>query len=567
MSGYLIAEEGPLTGLNLSLEEGVEWIVGRDPDEASIVLEDPMVSRKHALFLLTAEGFTLENLSHVNPVMKNGVEVLDPVLLFEGDLIQIGNTVFRFSENKEFTDSDTSFALETHDDLAHLSNPVSVSSRWMIKVASGPNAGAEFLMTEGKSYVIGKDPEMCDILLQDLSVSRQHTKIHVDDQGKVFIEDLDSRNKTVVRGEPITELTELKSQDLISLGNTIIMVVDQENDLETIVSALPPMEEKETPPPPPSEETQVSPVSTWREITLSKKQLGFGLLTVALMLTLLVGVISLFQQEQVQKPPKHESERIAEVTGRYPSIQFSYNEGSRKVFITGHVLSPVDKQELIYQLKGLPFLTTVDDNSVVIDELVWENMNALLMTHAGWQGVSIFSQQPGKFIIRGYLQTAEESQELIDYLNVNFPYLDKLDNQVIIESTLMTHVQSLLLDKGFNNVSYELIDGDLILSGRIGVKDTVEFDLVLHAIQTIPGIKLIKNYVISTNESSSLVDLTPDYQITGFSKKDGESQFIVINGKILTFGDFLDGMVITAIAPSIIFLEKDGLKFKIHYNL
>ncbi|CAM0116763.1 type III secretion system inner membrane ring subunit SctD [Rhabdochlamydiaceae symbiont of Dictyostelium giganteum] len=568
MSGYLIAEEGPLAGLNLNLEEGVEWIVGRDPDEVSIVLEDPMVSRKHAVLRLTPEGFTLENLSHVNPVMRNGVEVLDPISLFEGDLIQIGNTLFRFSEHQEMTESHDSFSFEQGEDLAHLSHPTSVDSRWMIKVASGPNSGAEFQMAYGKSYVIGKDAEMCDILLQDLSVSRQHAKIHVDKQGKLFIEDLDSRNKTVVRGEPVVDILELKSQDLVTLGTTVIMVIDQEQDLETMVSALPPsIKEEEEVTPPPREEPKEIPPQTWRDIILSKKQIALGILGITLLLTLFAGMISLFQEEHLQKPPKHESEQIQEITANYPAIQFSYNEGSRKLFITGHVLLPVEKQELIYQLSGLSFLNTLDDQSVVIDELVWENMNALLMTNPEWQGVSIFSKQPGKFIIRGYLQTAEESQNLTDYLNINFPYLDKLENEVIIESTLLTQIQSLLLDKGFNNVAYQLMDGDLILSGRIDAKDSAEFDLLTLHLKQLSGIKDVKNYVVSTNESSSLVDLSAEYRITGFSKKDGENQFVVINGKILTLGDFLDGMVITAISPSMIFLEKDGLKFKIHYNL
>jgi len=39
MKGYLVAEEGPLAGLILSFEEGIEdheWVLGRDPDVADI---------------------------------------------------------------------------------------------------------------------------------------------------------------------------------------------------------------------------------------------------------------------------------------------------------------------------------------------------------------------------------------------------------------------------------------------------------------------------------------------------------------------------------------------------
>src|SRR5581483_3113906 len=98
MAGYLIAEEGPLAGLIVRMEEGEEWILGRDPDEVTIVLEDPMVSRKHVICRLTAEGYILENLSSVNPATQNGKVITEPVLLREGDILQIGSTFFRFSE-------------------------------------------------------------------------------------------------------------------------------------------------------------------------------------------------------------------------------------------------------------------------------------------------------------------------------------------------------------------------------------------------------------------------------------------------------------------------------------
>jgi len=99
MAGYLIAEEGPLSGLIVRFEEGNEWILGRDPDESSVVLEDSMVSRKHAICRLTPEGFLLENLSSVNPATQNGKIITEAVLLREGDIIQIGARFFVFRKN------------------------------------------------------------------------------------------------------------------------------------------------------------------------------------------------------------------------------------------------------------------------------------------------------------------------------------------------------------------------------------------------------------------------------------------------------------------------------------
>ncbi len=561
MAGYLIAEEGPLAGLILRFEEGTEWVIGRDPDEVELVLEDPMVSRKHVICRLTPEGFILENLSAVNPATQNGKIITEPVLLQEGDIIQVGNTFFRFTEKSPENEQRAPLFLEETSDLSSLSMSPPPEARWMIKVITGPNAGAEFFMQKGRSYIIGKDPDICDIILQDLSVSRQHAKITLDENDQVTIEDLGSRNGTLVKGKPIAEPTILHSQDLIALGTTSFMVVDREQSRETIIAQAPVIEETQ-------EEAAVARAipKDWREMIIPKKHLMFAGVIGCALLILVVGMISLFQSAPLETPPRHESELVSDIVKKYPDVQFSYNDGSGKLFLTGHVLTAVEKQELLYQINGLKFLSSLED-TVVIDEYVWDNLNALLMTNPAWLGVSIHSPVPGKFVVRGYLQTLDQAQALADYLNVNFPYLDRLDNQVVVESNLMTQVQSLLLEKGFNNVSYQLTDGELVLSGRVDGKDTPRFDSLVKDFKALPGVRVLKNYVIYTSEESSLVDLSSKYKVMGFSKKDGSNQYIVINGKILTIGDILDGMTITTISPSTVLLEKDGLKFKINYNL
>jgi type III secretion system YscD/HrpQ family protein len=327
-----------------------------------------------------------------------------------------------------------------------------------------------------------------------------------------------------------------------------------------VISEAPVIEE-ETP-----EETAAAPVKNWREMVIPKKHLAIAGVIGAFLLVLFVSMVSLFNSEAIVVSAKDESQQVAEIVQKYPDIQFSYNKGSEKLFLTGHVLTSVEKQELMYQLHGLPFISNIED-TVVIDEYVWENLNALLITNPAWQGISLTSPSPGKFVVRGYLQTLEQGQALSDYLNMNFPYLDRLDNQVVVESNLMTQVQSMLQERGFNNVTYQLTDGEIVLSGRVDGKDSHRFDSLIKDFKALAGVRMLKNYVIYTTEDSSLVDLTSKYKVMGYSKKDGANQFIVINGKILSLGDNLDGMIITAISPSAVLLEKDGLKFKINYNL
>ncbi len=464
MAGYLIGEEGPLDGLILRFEEGTEWVMGRDPDVVGLVLEDPMVSRRHVICRKAPEGYILENLSAVNPATQNGMIISEPVLLREGDIIQIGNTFFRFSEALPKVEVIPPSLMEEPADLTSLSVSSAPEAKWMIKVITGPNAGAEFYMHKGKTYVIGKDPELCDIIFQDLSVSRQHARITVDDNDMVYIEDLGSRNGTLFGGKMITDRHPLTSQTQVSLGTTSFLVIDLQQSRETLVSEAPPLPE-EVP------VTATVPVKNWREMIIPRKHLVLAGVIGVFLLVLFVSMVSLFNSEPVIVAAKDESHQISEIVDKYPDIQFSYNKGSEKLFITGHVLTPIEKQELMYQIRGLPFITNIED-TVVIDEYVWENINALLITNPAWQGVSITSPVPGKFVIRGYLQTLEQGQALSDYLNINFPYLDRLDNQVVVESNLTTQVQSMLLEKGFNNVTYQLTDGEIVLSGRVDGKDS-----------------------------------------------------------------------------------------------
>lgn len=99
MIAKLVAEEGALKGLTLSFQEGEQWIIGRDPDACQLLIEDPAVSRKHLLCRATPEGITIQNLSETNPVLINDQSLEDIHLLHDGDVIKIGNGVFRFFIN------------------------------------------------------------------------------------------------------------------------------------------------------------------------------------------------------------------------------------------------------------------------------------------------------------------------------------------------------------------------------------------------------------------------------------------------------------------------------------
>lgn len=578
MAGYLIAEEGPLAGVTIRFEEGTEWVLGRDPDEVSIVLEDPMVSRRHVICRLTPEGFLLENLSSVNPATQNGKVIMDSVLLREGDILQIGSTFFRFTEIKPqeteeppaAANAEEPIHFEEMEDLSSVSFGTSDMTKWLLKVISGPNTGAEFALEKDSTYILGKDPSLCDLIFHDLSVSRQHAKISVDDNQNVFIEDLGSRNGLLVNGILSKEKSQVKSQDLISIGTTSFLIIDREQTHETIISPITTSQAKTAEEPlkeePASVAQDVVVKKDWRETVISTKHLIIAGAFCLGIIGVIASTFSLFQTEPIEMHVKHESEQVKDATEKFSDIQFTFNEKSGKLFLVGHVLTQVEKQELMYALKGLSFITSIEDN-VVIDEYVWQNMNALILSNPNWQAVSIHSPMPGRFVMKGYVETVEQAESLAEYININFPYLDRFQNQVVVENNLNMQIQGLLIEKGFSAITFQLTAGELVLSGRVDGKESSSFSDLLTRFKALPGIRQVKNFVITTTSDTSRIDLSDKYQVSGYSMSTNNHSFIVINGKVFSTGDVLDGMAITSIQTSMILLEKGGLKFKINYNL
>lgn len=579
MAGFFVAEEGPLAGLVVRFEEGEEWILGRDPDASYQVLEDPMVSRKHVICRLTEDGYVLENLSAINPASINGKPIEEPTPLQEGDTVQIGNVFFHFTlkdpgekierpdESIEMEGSPTIY--EESDDLENLAFSAAADARWIIKVISGPNAGAEFALHDGMTFIIGKDQSTCDILFQDLSVSRQHAKITSSTDGKVTIEDLGSLNKVLINGQEISAPTEIKSQDLIALGTTSFLAIDQEQTRETIVSPTAGMEYI---PPPAKEEQEAEEAAetaamrrNWKKMTIPTRHLILAGIF-AILLVLGVGsVFSLFKAETIAHSTTDESQDIAKALKQFPEVEFSYNPGTGKLFLLGHVMTEIDQQEMVYLLKSLGFVQSIEDN-VIIDELVWENTNALLMKTASWRGVNLTSIVPGHFVLRGYVQSLEDSSKLSEYINLNFPYLDKLDNQVVVENTLEAHIQGFLTENQFTNVTFQFSNGELILTGKVPSNKESNYNTMVAGMKKIPGVRMVKNFVVFSRPTSDTLDISSKYKVTGSSKYGNTNQYVVINGKILSVGSDLDGMKITKMENNFIFLEKDGVKYKINYN-
>lgn len=602
MAGKLVALAGMARGLILRLDEGNEWIVGRDPEEATLLVEEPSVSRRHLLVRESGGELLVENLSDTNPALLNGEPIMEPKTLKEGDRLHLGNQelLFTFEEPPEVTAGETPTPpleeerapqpaqeepeepsresilgeeagevglTEVHFDLLE-------TGRWVLKVVGGPNSGAEFPLQSGNSYVIGTDPASCDIVFHDISVSRQHARLSLSDEDKLSIEDLGSRNGTFVEDVKIEAKLPLEPNKLVTLGTSTFVILDVEGERNTIISPLLPsivkvLQKEEQK----AEEREAKPVEAPTPEEEKEKKPPFSLLGAFILIALIsglfavigIGLSTLFKGEEIKEKVYEYDKEIGRLTEPYPAVRYSFNESTGRVLLVGHVLTSVDRSQLVYNLQALPFVKSVDDN-IIIDELVWREVNQDLAKNPDWRGISMISPVAGKFALTGYLKTKKQGEGLFEYINQNFSYPDLLENRVVVEEDLLARAVITLRNGGFANIRPSFSDGDLKLVGKMPFGMKSQLDAAIQELSKLQGVRSVQNLVVEQRPSESAVNISDKYRVSGVTGKGGQQLNVIINGRILNVGDVIDGMTVTSIESDAIFLEKEGVKYRIDYN-
>lgn len=622
MAAKLVAEEGMLKGLVLSLDEGDQWVIGRDPDASQLIIEDSSVSRRHALCRKTDEGIVIENLSSTNPIQINDVDITEPTLLHHGDSVKIGNGVFRFysepsaqlvqetqetlnpadleeilpPETAETPHADPKNVEELHDSIyeetstedkaaiAEINFDLTETGRWLLKVIGGPNNGAEFTMQTGNSYLVGTDPNSCDIVFHDNSVSRQHCRISVNEDDTISIEDLKSRNNTLVDGKPLENKQKLVPNTIVTAGTTSFVVYDREGEMQTIISPLLPSivkflqqdearKAEEEAAAAGTKETEEAPVE--EAVPEQPKEphhshlgafLLLGIIS-GLMVIIGLGVSSLMRSEPVVVQEQVDTDAILKAAmANFPDVKYQFIKPLGRLNLVGHVLTASDKNELLYNLQGLNFIKSIDDKDVVIDQGVAGEINQVLAKNPAWRGISVQVPEPGHFVLSGYLQSRKQAEQIWDYISNNFSYLDLLDRRMIVEEDVIIQANQALQQIGLKDITAQMSNGELTLTGNITQNKTADLNKLVPQLKNIQGVRAVKNFVVELQPEQSMINVSDRYEVTGFAQKGGVNMNVVINGRVLSRGDSLDGMVITSIKPNVIFLEKDGTKFRIDYN-
>jgi len=147
----------------------------------------------------------------------------------------------------------------------------------------------------------------------------------------------------------------------------------------------------------------------------------------------------------------------------------------------------------------------------------------------------------------------------------NFRYLDLLEKKVVVDEDVIAGVTSKLQTLGLKNAAVQMSNGELVISGNLPLNRSDAFQKLLKEFSGIQGIWNIRNLVTELPPEQTLVNISDKYTVTGYSNL-GNTISVVINGRILSQGDSLDGMTITTIKPNMIMLEKDAVKYRIDYS-
>jgi len=102
----LIMLEGDIPGQVFRLRQGRQ-IIGRRP-ECDIRLRERAVSGIHAEVIRMREDVTINDLASTNGTVVNGARIRNPVALTQGNLLKMGNCVFKFVDSLlevEFTEA------------------------------------------------------------------------------------------------------------------------------------------------------------------------------------------------------------------------------------------------------------------------------------------------------------------------------------------------------------------------------------------------------------------------------------------------------------------------------
>ena len=192
MDGNIVREIGLRTEISV-------FSFGRD-ENCDILLHSALVSRIHGYFFFREDALYVMDGESLNGIQLNGKPIQKGESgsrkLVSGDILRIDN-----------------------DDSQ---NPHSKGVLFLYTTRKSNGSWKQLPLSGKETCVIGRE-NGCDIVLDNISVSRRHAEIRKNPAGKYILSDLGSFNGVFVNGKRITAAYELCDRDVIGLANAVIL--------------------------------------------------------------------------------------------------------------------------------------------------------------------------------------------------------------------------------------------------------------------------------------------------------------------------------------------------------
>ncbi len=149
-----------LNGETIPLSGDREYVIGRDPEECNIVINDARVSRKHAAIHCANGRFFITDFDSMNGTLVNKERITTPMGLLPGDEIRISTQKFLFVLHDQILSASTGPAAQKQShfsgllralripDLVQLLNGTQQTGRLTIEEAGGGKALVYFVAGE-----------------------------------------------------------------------------------------------------------------------------------------------------------------------------------------------------------------------------------------------------------------------------------------------------------------------------------------------------------------------------------------------------------------------------------
>jgi ABC transport system ATP-binding/permease protein len=228
LTAKLILEEGALTGQQEEISlTGQELIVGRDPG-ADIVIASPLISRRHARFFAADGDYLVEDLGSTNLTFVNGVRLVQPTRLSDGDVIQLGQAVrLQFAQpaagDQTQLDLLGQTALEVapasgSETLLAVAEPEPRPAQPPLLVISTASGQPQTVQLQGALLRLGRAPDN-DVVISSPIVSSHHAVLQRAPAGYLLRVEPGAKNPMYYNGRPVEGEHVLHDGDLLRIGS------------------------------------------------------------------------------------------------------------------------------------------------------------------------------------------------------------------------------------------------------------------------------------------------------------------------------------------------------------